>query len=275
MRLSISKIKSFKSCRRLYELKYVEGLRPVKNPDALEIGKSYHKLLEELNTTGSLPECDYSKEYAMAKAYEKYIYPHFKVVNAEKWLEYPLSNDDVLVGIADALADDGHIVEHKTTGQEITEQYEYNLLWDEQILAYMLMTGSRKVHYTVCRKPTIRQKQNETEEEFYQRMVEWYDTDTDSKIRLLEIERTDEEVEQFKAELDAMRYEMKNAEISDKHRTVKASPFYRNTCHCNMYGRRCEYSSVCLNYDPNQQYIDFIREEKEYEQESERSDQGF
>lgn len=265
MRLSISKIKSFKSCRRLYELKYVEGLRPVKNPDALETGKSYHKLLEELNKTGSLPECDYSKEYAMAKAYEKYIYPHFKVVSAEKWLEYPLSNDDVLVGIADAIADDGYIVEHKSTGAEITEQYEYNLLWDEQILAYMLMTGSRKVHYTVCRKPTIRQKQNETEEEFYQRMVEWYDTDTDSKIRLLEIERTDEEVENFLHELKKMETIMGR----------KKPNYYRNTCHCNMYGRRCEYSSVCLNYDPNQQYIDFIREEKEYEQDNERSDQGF
>ena len=237
MRLSISKIKTFKACRQMYRLKYVEMLEPIQKAEALETGSNYHKLLETLNTTGEI-ESGYTKEIAMATAYKKYIYPKFKVSEAEKWLEYDLGNGDKLVGIADGIANDGHIVEHKTTSQEITEQYEYNLLWDEQILAYMLLTGMRKVWYTVCRKPTIRQKRNETDEEFFSRMVEWYDEDTESKIRLLEIERTDNEVEQFKAELDAMRYEMKNAEISDKHRTVKASPFYRNTCHCNMWGGR-------------------------------------
>ena len=263
MRLSISKIKAFKACRRLYELRYVEGLRPIQRAEALETGSNYHQLLEGLNATGQLVDVDYSKEQAMAYAYKKYIYPNFHVVEAEKWLELDLGNDDKLVGIVDGVADDGHIVEHKTTSMEITEQYEYNLLWDEQILAYMLLTGHRKVWYTVCRKPTIRQKQNETEEEFFNRMIEWYDTDTESKIRLLEIERTDEEVEQFNAELDAIRYEMKNAEISNKHKTVKAGPFYRNTCHCDKFGRRCEYSSVCLNYDPNQEYIEFSKKEVE------------
>lgn len=241
----------------------MEMLEPIQKAEALETGSNYHKLLETLNVTGEI-ESGYTKEIAMATAYRKYIYPKFKVSEAEKWLEYDLGNGDKFVGIADGIANDGHIVEHKTTSQEITEQYEYNLLWDEQILAYMLLTGMRKVWYTVCRKPTIRQKRNETDEEFFERMVAWYDEDTESKVRLLEIERTDNEVEQFKAELDAMRYEMKNAEISDKHRTVKASPFYRNTCHCNMYGRRCEYSSICLNYQPNASYIDFYRKEEHY-----------
>lgn len=261
MRLSVSKIKAFKSCRRLYQLKYIEGLIPAVKPEALETGSNYHKLLETLNDTGTLPECDYSKEYAMAYAYSKYIYPKFHVVEAEKWLEYDLGDDDKLVGVADALADDGHIVEHKTTSSEITEQYEYNLYWDEQIPAYMLMTGKRKVWYTICRKPTIRQKQNETEEEFYNRMVAWYDEDTDSKIRLLEIERTDEEVEQFKKDLFDILREMRTAYC-----------MYRNTCHCDKFGRRCEYSSVCLYYDPNQQYIDFVKEDKPYESEKNRGE---
>lgn len=258
MRVSISRIKAFKSCRKLYELKYIERLEPAQKPEALELGSSYHKLLEELNSGTALagnPEYanDFSKEMAMARAYEKYIYPKFKVVEAEKWLEYDLITGDKLVGIVDAIADDGHIVEHKSYGSEITEQYEYNLQWDEQILAYMLMTGKRKVWYTVCRKPTIRQKQNETEEEFFYRMLEWYDTDTDSKIRLLEIERTDEEVTEFEDELMLMVDEMRHAGY-----------FYRNTCHCNMWGRRCEYSSICLHYDPNQEYVEFIKGEENY-----------
>ena len=261
MRLSISKVKCFKSCRRMYELKYIERLRPVVKPEALEVGSNYHKLIEGLNNIGCLPpaEDDWSKELAMAKAYEKYIYPKFHVVEAEKHLEMDLENGDILHGYVDGIADDGHIVEHKTCGSEITEQYEYNLLWDEQILAYMLLTGQRKVWYTICRKPNIRQKQNETEEEFYHRMVEWYDTDTDKKIRLLEIERTDEEVEQFKKELLDI---CKTMNACERNKDVRNN-FYKNTCQCNVYGRRCEYSSVCLHYDPNQQYIEFIKEEEE------------
>ena len=261
MRLSISKIKMFKSCRRMYELRYVEGLVPREKPEALQVGASYHKLLEELNTTGQHWDyVDLSKERAMAEAYYRYIFPKFRVIEAEKALTLELADGNELYGIVDGIADDGHIVEHKTTGSEITEQYEYNLLWDEQILAYMLLTGKRKVWYTVCRKPTIRQKQNESEEEFFYRMCEWYDTDTDSKIRLLEIERTDAEVEQFKADLYRISAEM-NLNEQMKH-------FYKNTCHCNMYGRRCEYSSICLHYDPEQQYLEFERGE-EYEQHKE------
>lgn len=234
-------------------MKYVEMLEPIQKAEALETGSNYHSLLEELNKTGTL-DGEMTKELAMAKAYEKYIYPHFKVVEAEKYVEYDLGDGDTLIGFVDGVTDNGYIVEHKTTGMDITEQYEYNLLWDEQILAYMLMTGMRKVYYTVCRKPTIRQKQKETDEEFFNRMVAWYDEDTDSKIRLLEIERTDEEVEAFRRDLEVIKATIQEA-VQDKN-------FYKNTCHCNMYGRRCEYSSICLNYQPNAEYIDFYRKEE-------------
>lgn len=250
MRLSITKLKAFKSCRRMYELRYIEGLEPVTQSEALETGKSYHALVDAFNKGEEIPD-DLTKERAMFEAYRKYIAPNFKVKSSEKWLEYPLGNDDTLVGIADGIAEDGSIVEHKTVGSDITEQYEYNLLWDEQILCYMLMTGSREVWYTVIRKPTIRICKNETEEEFYNRMVSWYDTDTDSKVRLLKITRTDEEVENFLSEVKTMVAEMKST-----------NNYYRNTCHCNMYGRRCEYSSVCLNYNPDEDYIEFIRKER-------------
>ena len=233
----------------------MENLEPIQKAEALETGSNYHSLLEELNKTGNF-ESDYSKESAMVTAYKKYIYPHFKVTEAEKYVEYDLGNGDTLIGFVDGVTDNGYIVEHKTTSQEITEQYEYNLLWDEQILAYMLLTGMRKVWYTVCRKPTIRQKRNETDEEFFGRMVAWYDEDTDSKIRLLEIERTDEEIEQFRQDLEVIKATIQEA-VQDKN-------FYKNTCHCNMYGRRCEYSSICLNYQPNAEYIDFYRKEERY-----------
>ena len=248
MKASISQIKMFKACRRAWYLRYVEKLSPVSVSDALETGKNYHKLLEQLENGEELDE-GYTKEYAMAAAYKKYILPQFHVIASEKELQKEIG-DHILHGFVDGLSADGFIVEHKTTSAGIEEggEYEYNLLWDEQVLAYMSLSGLRKVHYTVCKKPTIRLKKDETEEEFYQRMVAWYDEDTENKIRVFTVERTDEEVEQFEKDFAAICAEMEKAVI------------YKNTCHCNSWGRRCEYSSICLHYDPNAQYLEFVKE---------------
>lgn len=255
MRITVSKMKLFKACRRAYYFKYMEHLTPIEKAEALQVGTNYHELLDKLYSGESLPENDYSKERAMIVAYQKYIYPNFKVKSTEDWFKKEIGNGDEFCGITDGIAEDGCLVEHKTTGSEITEEYEFNLQWDEQILGYMFVTGARKVYYTVCRKPTIRQKQNETEEEFFNRMIEWYDTDTDKKIRLLTIERTDEEVEAFANDLHLMAREMEQAE-QDEDR------LYRNCGWCNVWGRRCEYSSICLNYDKNQEYVEFERREE-------------
>ena len=250
MRLSISRIKLFKACRRAYELKYIYGLEPVEKAESLQTGLSYHDKLEQLYRDGSF-EVDLTKESAMACAYQKYIYPKFKCQKPEEWVEYKLMSGDILVGRVDGIAEDGSLVEHKTTSAEITEEYEYNLQWDEQILAYMLMTGAREIWYTVCRKPTIRQKKDETEDEFFDRMVEWYDHDTKSKIRLLRISRTDEEVERFLDAVESMACEINCTDH-----------FYRNTSHCKHWGRMCEYAPICMNYDPNQEYIGFTKEDR-------------
>lgn len=250
--LSISRIKLFKACRRAYELKYKEGLIPVETATALQTGTNYHEKLEQLYRDGDFDASDFSKESAMATAYKKYIYPKFKVKAVEEWCRYE-DGDTPLIGRVDGVTEDGDLVEHKTTSLDPLE-YEFNLQWDEQLLAYMLMTGARKVWYTVCRKPTIRQKKNESEEEFFNRMVEWYDEDTDSKIKLIAVERTDADIARFVEEYKNIRDDISLA--------YRYNDFYRNTCHCNSWGRRCEYSSVCLNYDPNQNYVEFTKKEE-------------
>lgn len=248
MRVSHSKIKLFKACRRAYELKYVEGLEPVSVAESLQTGSNYHEKLDALYKTGDF-ENTYDKESAMAEAYRKYIYPQFKVNETEKWLEWKV-NDDIIVGIIDGITEDGRIVEHKTTGASSIDEYFYDLDTDEQILMYMMLTNSREVWYTVVRKPTIRQKKAESDEEFYQRMVEWYDEDTYNKIRVELITRTDDEVDDFREGLEKMLYEMKHTDN-----------FYRNNCHCKQWGRRCDYASVCMHYDPNQEYVEFTKSE--------------
>lgn len=250
MRLSVSRLKLFEACRMAYKFKYIEELEPVEKAEALQTGSNYHELIEQLYKSGTLD--GEGKELAMAMAYKKYIYPKFKVKAVEEWFEYPLvEGKHTLTGRVDGVADDGRLVEHKTTGIDDLEKYEFDLQWDEQILAYMLGYGVRSMRYTVIRKPTIRMKKNETEEEFFQRMVEWYDDDTESKIRLIDVTRTDEEVEEFRKHL---------IELADIMETTQC--LYRNPMYCNCWGRRCEYSSICLNYDPNQEYVEFIRRER-------------
>ena len=258
MKISISGLKLFKACRRAYRFKYIECLEPVQKAESLVTGSSYHSKLEEIYDKGWCAVDDNSKESAMALAYEKYIYPHFKMKSAEDWFEYKLNSEDVLIGRTDGIAEDGYLVEHKTTSMNITEEYEYDLQWDEQILAYMLATGSRKMWYTVIRKPTIRQKKDESDEDFFNRMCRWYDEDTESKIRLLEVERTDEEVEAFRRDL------LNAVEMVKKTEDDPETNAYRNTLHCRCWGKRCEYSGICLNYDPNQEYVEFTKRERNY-----------
>lgn len=252
MEFSVSSMKQFKACRRAYELRKIYNVYPIQTADSLQIGLTYHSMLEDMRQTGELPELN-SKEAAMVHAYKKYIDPQMPQFEPEVWISKPIGRDR-LVGRADGIAmSEKAIIEHKTTSLS-TEEYEYNLEWDEQLLAYFMVTGCRLAYYTVCRKPTIRQKQSETDEEFAKRCLAWYDEDTQSKIRMFIVRRTDEQVAAYKKELRRM--------ISEIKRATKSGNFYRNTCNCNAWGRDCEYKQICLNYDPNETYVGFERRER-------------
>lgn len=246
MKISVSRMKLFKACRRAYYFKYVEDLEPIQRADALVTGSRYHELIEQLYA-GIDSFFDLSKESAMAIAYEKYVKPKLNVIETEKWFEKRLTYADTLIGRVDGIADNGWLVEHKTTSGDITEQYEYDLMWDDQVLAYMYLAGVNDMWYTVCRKPTIRQKQSESDEEFYHRMCAWYDVDTGEKIRLFTVHRTDEEIAGFIREYQMLAREM------------QLGITYKNQTYCNHWGRRCEYSPICLNYRHGQECAGFYK----------------
>ena len=252
MILSATKIKDFKACRRLYYFKYVEGLTPLVDTIALKDGRTYHEKIEEIYDKGYFTLSGDVTD-AMAMAYKRYIYPKLKISQVEQWFEYKLNDKHTLIGRFDGIAEDGFIVEHKTTSNDIDEEYMYDLQWNEQILCYMLAHNINTIYYTVCKKPTIRQKQNETTEEYLQRCDEWYDIDTDDKIIIIKIVRTNKEIQDFKEHLIKLADEMKECE--------KLGRLYCNSNNCNSYGTRCRYSSICLNYNPNIDYVNFIRDE--------------
>ncbi len=251
MRASHSQIQCYKSCRRLWYLKYIEGMQSTTKVEALERGTTYHDGVDALNK-GEDFQIENPKYMAMVKAYEKYIMPNFKVVRSEEWFEYRIPKEThTLVGRIDGMTEDGVLVEHKTVSSPIDEQYMYQLNFDEQVLTYMMAHNVTQMWYTVCQTPTIRQKKSETDGEFFQRCLEWYGTDTKTKIDCVFIERTQEQIDKHRIEM---------AQIMDEMEYCKL--FYRNTGYCNKWGRFCEYSTVCLDYSPDKEYIGFERSKK-------------
>ena len=259
MKISSTKVKCYKACKRLYYLKYVEGLEYTQSIETLETGKNYHACIEEMyNRGGWFNVTEDPKIDAMAMAYQKYIYPQFHCKYVEQWFEYPLNKEHTLVGRFDAIADDGCVAEHKSTSSDVDDEYIYNLQWDEQILNYMLASGRNEMYYTVCKKPTIRQKMNETLEEFFERCIAWYDEDTEHKIRVIKVTRSAKEIDEQKYALLRICEVIEKDELSEKFAVgSKSSYFYRNPSHCTCYGRRCEFAQICLDYDPKLEYVDF------------------
>ena len=264
MNISSSKVKVYKACKRLYFFKYVENLEYIQTIQTLEDGKTYHSKIEQLYNEGNFDiDEENPKISAMACAYKKYIYPQFKVSRAEEWFEMKLTPTHTLVGRFDGIADDGCVVEHKTTSADVDDEYIYNLQWDEQVLNYMLASGKNKIYYTVCKKPTIRQKQSETAEEYYERCCAWYADDTDKKIRVIKVTRSEQEVANHKAALKYIVGCMEDDENLSKGECFKDEfIYYRNCSQCTAYGRKCEFASICLDYDPKLEYVEFKKKEQ-------------
>lgn len=250
MRISNTQIQVFKSCRRAYELKYVEGVLPLQSVDALERGKSYHEKVECL-LMGRDFEWDNPKTDAMALAFNEYVVPKIgKVEAVEEWFHKPVGEHEI-IGRCDGRLEDGRLIEHKTTSGMLDEAYIFGLQNDEQILTYMWAYGVNNVLYTVCKTPTIRLKKDETEEEFRARCFDWYREDTEHKIGTIDVYRSPEEIAEFDEAIRRMVSEI-----------VNCDHFYRCPSNCMKWGRPCEYMSICRNYDPQMEYTGFEKREK-------------
>lgn len=249
-KFSHSKIQAYKGCRRMYWLRYVEGLIPTTTPESLERGLSYHDKVEQIMKTGSFERDANVKTNAMARAFMEYIFPRVFATDVEEWIEFETPSGHIFHGRLDGRYRSDYLVEHKSTSGDIDEAYIARLQFDEQVKAYMLATGIHYMKYTVCKTPTIRQKKNETEEEFEERCLEWYAEDPERRIKVLEVHVSDYDLEGFAEELDRTINEIESCEL-----------FYRNTRYCTMWGRPCEYMAVCGHYDPEQEYIGFTRRE--------------
>lgn len=228
--ISQSRVKTFINCRRKYFLEYVEGLRPVEDAEALKIGSEYHDAI----AGKSIPVSPMG--IALKSAYDKYI--HIPMLEMEKEFTYHLGYGVYIHGFMDGLTADS-IVEHKTASI-VNDQYFCNLQKDLQISVYMLCQGLNRITYSVIQKPSIRLKKEETQEEFADRLIHWFD-DAElnfSKVFVRVESRTNEDLKECAKELHQVAREMRSCKT-----------FYKNPGACSIFP--CAYNSICLNYEPS------------------------
>lgn len=165
VKYTTSMVKCFKQCRKKYELEYVEELKPIKTPKALELGTLYHKGIEWLlygldltNIRGELEvfqrnTClengvDYDPipvglAFEMVKCfYRESGYQNWNIKSIEKRFEVSTGYGKRLTGKIDAVIEHEsryYIIEHKSTTMWNGDGNEYlhNLLWDEQPTNYL------------------------------------------------------------------------------------------------------------------------------------------
>lgn len=252
MKLSHSRIQTFKACRRLYELQYRYGLFPIKETDALKRGTNYHEAVEAC-LSGRAPEaCDNPKVNAMVKAFQRHLLPKLPKINPEQWFERKTRGGDVIIGRLDGITEDNVIVEHKTVSGTIPGNYLMMIPQNEQLLTYLWANDSQKAIYTVCGTPLLRPMKSETEAEFEDRCEHWFD-DCEQKITALDLFVPKEEIDAHAEALDDICGEIKNCKT-----------FYRNQTHCMKYGTLCPYYSICYdNVKDDVDYVGFERRQVE------------
>ena len=236
--VTASMIRAYKSCRRLYELEYVECLKPVAPYEPFVTGSSYHDKLEQIIKTGDFKRTGDVTDI-FAEAWKSNVYSQLEFKSAEDEFKIHLAHGIYAKGKIDATLVDGTPVEHKTSGVAPDEKYVYGLNWDDQVSLYMLSRGVTKMIYTVCQKPKLRQKKNETEEEFLKRIGEWFKEDP-NRCRFFTVVRTEEELEEKRKEIISIAKEMRSQKF-----------FFTNPGNCKILG--CQYRDICLDYDP--QYL--------------------
>ena len=254
--LTSSMVRTFKQCPRRYELEYVHMLIPNQTPEALEVGSSYHANVEAI-LKGKLWRND-GVTGAMAEAFDRMSgWQEWDVKAIEEEFRVHMAKGLYLKGKMDVVLADGTPVEHKTFGGSDWDRYVDHLRWDDQASLYLLALDERRMKYVVCRKPTIRQKKDETEEEYVERCREWL-AENDA-VRTFEVTRARGELEDTLRGLKALA------------KTIRAGNFYRNPQACAIVP--CPYASICLTFDPEISYMAALSMVRGFEKKERRNEE--
>ena len=270
--LSHSRISTLLACRRRYELHYLEGLRLISKPKPLTLGAAFQEAIEHQDPirgadlileaqaasqqeydrlridaaiVQSAAELYLSKWPASEREVREYAY-RVRIRNPRTG-RYSTSFD--LAGFADGVTDCGgwlELVENKLRSS-ITALDVRRVPLDRQVALerYGLWraTGKevRRTRYRWVRKPSIKQRQNESVDEFVERLRADYRERPDFYAV---------EEQSFNDPADMLRVEAEIWSWQQQLRAAMARGFFdRDTSRCADYGQ-CAFVPLCSG-DPD------------------------
>ncbi len=275
--LSASRMAAFLACPRKHYYQYELGLEREEPAPALRFGSAMHKALEARANGASLLEAyeaakadrrldeplELAKLYGLLRGYFT-LYGNAdadretvaKMYPECRWtLAIPHSRTFEHVGIIDGLAvlKDGRtaVVEHKTTGEDISPAADYwtRLRFNGQLFLYVLAARANgwdvdTVVYDVIRKPAIRQKANETAEQYGERLAADAAARPDFYFARREVAVLDGALAEFEIQRDAICRMLLHCKAAARKAALPEQGWARN---CGgMTCRGCEYAGFCL-----------------------------
>lgn len=213
-----------------------------------EINKTFiltEKQSEQLNeqeivTQGMLKA--YRKKYAA-------MIRDMKVLGTEVEGSVMLEDDVAIVVKLDNLVSikERKILHELKTTKYLTPDYVKRIQTDKQTAFYFHFYNVlfekkpiKEVMYDVIRKPSIRQKQSESKQQYLQRLEEWYDM-PDSEGNKFHIERFKEPKIGFNALLESV-----SGVAADMKRCKHKEDYYQDFDKCtSYYGDICPYYALC------------------------------
>lgn len=271
--LTASRQSALLRCPRLHYWRYEVGLKHETESVALRFGSAWH-LAKEARSKGAdyetalaaaLPESVELDELSVATlggllaGYYKHYANDTLIKEMHREVEFSGalngSRTFTVAGKIDGLAvlHDGRLalVEDKTTSDSLDAGSDYwlRLRWNSQLFQYILAAQELGWDvacciYDVVRKPSIRQKQNETVEQFGERLFADTQERPEFYFARREVPIIQSDLEEFKEQrltLSRMILHSRNAEKRfDKPERAWARNVSEITC------RTCSYQSFCL-----------------------------
>lgn len=279
MKVSISSIQDFLSCRRMYYYKRIKKYER----DSLSIphlvGRVVHTgiyhlfnrskdyIREAVNFLEKEKKCLVNKftlspedeqdlnevemtVRGMLEAYKKryaIMLRDVKLVNNEQEGMLDIGGDKFVYKIDNIINVRGRKILHELkTSKYITHDYVKSIRTNFQTAAYFYAYnyGEKdpimEVMYDIIRKPSIRQKKNESYGAFLKRLSEWYDNvdDGDNKFHVERFDKPLISENDVFCTVEGVLKDLKKSKIKED--------FYQNfeKCH-SYYGDRCPYYELC------------------------------
>jgi hypothetical protein len=277
--LTATRMNALLACPRKHYYRYECGLRAKVDGDALRFGSAWHLAMEarwqgaavEAAFTAAIGDRSTLDEVQVATLsgmlagyYRRYAEDPIKSVHPEVEFRHPLKGSRTfdVAGKIDGLAvlHDGRLalVEHKTAGCDIGPDSDYwlRLRGNTQVLQYILAARAlgwdvALVIYDVARKPAIRVKQNETPDQFADRLAADAVERPDFYFARREVPVLDDDLAEFEVQRLVMGRMILDcrAEARDARKAEHGWPRNVGEMTCKF----CDYAGFCLQnatFDP-------------------------